>query len=38
MSVIKLKPLTYVPHVLNFAKILQGQTERLTEMAAVIGP
>ena len=29
--------LTYVPHILNVAKILEGEIERLTEMAAAIG-
>ena len=29
--------LTYVPDILNFAKILEGEIERLTEMAAAIG-
>ena len=27
---------TYLPHILNFAKILDGEIERLTEMAASI--
>ena len=30
--------LTYVPHILNFAKILARQIEKLTEIAAAIGP
>ena len=29
--------LIYVPHILNVAKILEGEIERLTEMAAAIG-
>ena len=29
--------LTYVPDILNFAKILEEEIERLTEMAAAIG-
>ena len=27
---------TYLPHILNFAKILESEIERLTEMAASI--
>ena len=30
--------LTYVPHILNVAKILEGEIERLTEMPAATGP
>ena len=30
--------LIYVSHVLNFAKTLEGEIERLMEMAAAIGP
>ena len=29
--------LIYVPDLLNFAKILEGEIESLTEMAAAIG-
>ena len=28
--------LTYVPHILNFAKILKGEIERLTKMVTSI--
>ena len=37
MSAIKLKP-NYVRDILNFAKILEGEIKRLTEMVAAVGP